>query len=199
MHHGFSHLAADWINRLGLFLGFLAFWFAAPELIGEERLKRWEKWALEDFIRDVPKNLGCLVSFSVACLMAFSWLALCLLLPDRILTDRVVNVVAYASPIAVILAGIFLQSKAEKLLPKFTQPLLASLANNERLRARSLLLGAFLFTLGFILTFAATFQAETGPEQPPRPEVQGVPEREPPPGFSGGPGAKATLPPAGAN
>lgn len=33
---------AMWINRAGLFLDFLAFWFAAPELLGEKRLRSVE-------------------------------------------------------------------------------------------------------------------------------------------------------------
>ena len=34
---------ADNLNRVGLVLGFLSFWFAAPEFIGEQRLKIWER------------------------------------------------------------------------------------------------------------------------------------------------------------
>jgi hypothetical protein len=37
------HDWADVLNRIGLILGFASFWFAAPEFIGEQRLKEWEE------------------------------------------------------------------------------------------------------------------------------------------------------------
>ena len=42
-----------WINALGLLLQFLAFWFAAPELIGEQNLKRLKKGLIR-FISTIP-------------------------------------------------------------------------------------------------------------------------------------------------
>lgn len=38
-----NHELSDWLNRIGLLLGFFSFWLAAPEFIGEERLRGWEK------------------------------------------------------------------------------------------------------------------------------------------------------------
>ena len=40
----------QWIDRVGLLLNFLAFCLAAPELLGEERLRAWrqqiERWSM---------------------------------------------------------------------------------------------------------------------------------------------------------
>src|SRR5437762_914160 len=49
-----THETADWVNRIGMILGFLSFWFAAPEFIGEKRLQSWES-ALG---RSLPKAAG---------------------------------------------------------------------------------------------------------------------------------------------
>lgn len=36
-------LVKPWVNRLGIVLEFLSFWFAAPEILGEERLRALER------------------------------------------------------------------------------------------------------------------------------------------------------------
>jgi hypothetical protein len=38
-----SHETVNILNRVGLSVGFVAFWFAAPEFIGETRLRAWEQ------------------------------------------------------------------------------------------------------------------------------------------------------------
>jgi O-antigen/teichoic acid export membrane protein len=55
----------DWLNRAGLTLGFFAFWFAAPEVLGEARLRALEH-ALEGMLRisiKVVAGVGLLVFF----------------------------------------------------------------------------------------------------------------------------------------
>ena len=37
-------LIAPWLNRAGIILEFMSFWFAAPEILGAERLKEIEVW-----------------------------------------------------------------------------------------------------------------------------------------------------------
>src|SRR5215470_3595367 len=51
-----SRELCDWLNRAGLIIGFISFWFAAPELIGEPRLKAWEA-ALAAGLRLMPRAL----------------------------------------------------------------------------------------------------------------------------------------------
>jgi len=36
-------LVKPWVNRRGIVLEFLSFWFAAPEILGEERLRGLER------------------------------------------------------------------------------------------------------------------------------------------------------------
>lgn len=36
-------LVRPWVNRVGIMLAFLAFWLAAPEILGEERLRKMER------------------------------------------------------------------------------------------------------------------------------------------------------------
>jgi hypothetical protein len=46
-------LAKPWVNRVGILLEFLSFWFAAPEILGEERLRALER-RVERGIRVLP-------------------------------------------------------------------------------------------------------------------------------------------------
>lgn len=57
-----SHRTADELNRIGLVVGFLSFWFAAPEFIGEQRLKSWEQ-ILASGLSRVPKIVRAATSF----------------------------------------------------------------------------------------------------------------------------------------
>ncbi len=53
---------SDSAERLGMVLEFLSFWFAAPEILGEERLKQAEA-TLEEWMRKAPDAVyGLLVS-----------------------------------------------------------------------------------------------------------------------------------------
>lgn len=50
----------EWVNRLGMSLEFLAFWFAAPEILGEERLRALEQ-RVEEGIKVLPSVLMILL------------------------------------------------------------------------------------------------------------------------------------------
>jgi hypothetical protein len=50
-----SHSVANVLNRVGIALGFLSFWFAAPEFVGQDRLQRWE--------REIANGLAALKRF----------------------------------------------------------------------------------------------------------------------------------------
>ena len=51
-----------WINALGLILQFLSFWLAAPELLGETTLKRFEA-GLRKFISSIPIIIFSIIAF----------------------------------------------------------------------------------------------------------------------------------------
>ena len=46
----------EWVNRVGIVLEFLSFWFAAPEILGEERLRALER-RVEQGIKALPSAL----------------------------------------------------------------------------------------------------------------------------------------------
>ncbi len=50
----------DWLHRVGMILNFLSFWFAAPELLGEDRMKKWEGYGVERVVR-----VRCLLASSM--------------------------------------------------------------------------------------------------------------------------------------
>jgi hypothetical protein len=59
----------EWVNRVGMLLEFLSFWFAAPEILGEERLRALER-KLEHWIeRNLAEFLLVSVLISVGTLM----------------------------------------------------------------------------------------------------------------------------------
>lgn len=59
-----------WLNILGLIFQFAAFWFAAPELLGIESLKRFEK-GLISFIAKVPTVIIALSVIIIGTSMSF--------------------------------------------------------------------------------------------------------------------------------
>lgn len=61
---------ADNLNRVGLILGFVSFWFAAPEFIGEPRLKSWETKMAKGL-----GTIGKLPEWPLTILIAFTFYA----------------------------------------------------------------------------------------------------------------------------
>jgi hypothetical protein len=50
----------EWVNRVGIVLEFLSFWFAAPEILGEGRLRALER-RVEKQVRQLPIMTGALM------------------------------------------------------------------------------------------------------------------------------------------
>jgi hypothetical protein len=149
-----THELSDWLNRFGLLLGFLSFWFAAPEFIGEERLRSWEQ-SLARGLFKLPKAsqwffaliiLAAIVDYTIN---FFRWF---LVQPLTRLPDV---------PQSWILV-IALTSGTMLLAQVSIEPIVSRLANDSRVRQSALLLGAVLFTISFLLQFIATFQTIPG-------------------------------------
>jgi len=66
-------LVKPWVNRVGIMLEFLSFWFAAPEILGEERLRELERRA-ESVIRALPVMMGVAVFMIALGLGPVVWL-----------------------------------------------------------------------------------------------------------------------------
>jgi hypothetical protein len=203
-------LVKPWVNRVGIMLEFLSFWFAAPEVLGEKWLLALEG-RIERGLEALRLRATC--GFVVP-LLPLMWLgAKALLLWERRkppakrqplarvlgLSDEVpqpeailvpigfVGLLALALPPLLCFAVLTLVG-AVGLLPvnwrltlKWTlavfalvltimggvavlvlltraaRPLLRALADDERIRQRSLAVGAVLFVVGFLLQLIATF------------------------------------------
>jgi hypothetical protein len=137
-----SRTWVDNINRIALLLGFLSFWFAAPEFIGEERLKLWEH-SLASGLRRVPL------------VMAYTLLGLCVIAFVILAVNAVGNGGVALSVWTV--AGLFLSLVAVLLVRDAIERIVSRLANDDRTRQNSLFVGAVLFTASFLLQLIATF------------------------------------------
>lgn len=140
---------ADWLNRIGMVLGFVSFWLVAPEFIGEGRLRSWEH-SLAAGLLQMPKIMRrTLLQMSIVSLgvyvvrYALAIRAGHMALPEVpqswLLAFGVVSATLVASQIVV-------------------QPLVSKLANDTQVRQTALFLGAGLFVLSFALQFISTFQ-----------------------------------------
>ncbi len=138
----------QWIDRVGLLLNFLAFCFAAPELLGEQRLKAWrrqlERWSMAIVI---------LVWFL---LLSFLWVGFSDLIPDEMVDMMptiwlisTTTVLSVASALPLIVPG--------GVLSRIVRPMMQQLADDAQARQRSLAAGAILFVLGFVSQLAASF------------------------------------------
>jgi len=138
----------QWIDRVGLLLNFLAFCFAAPELLGERRLKTWRQ--------PLERWLMVIVVLVWFLLLSFLWVAFSDLMPDEMVemmptiwlisTTAVLSVV---SALPLIIPG--------GVLSRVVRPMIQQLADDAHARRRFLAAGAVLFVLGFLLQLAATF------------------------------------------
>ena len=138
----------QWIDRVGLLFNFLAFCFAAPELMGEQRLKTWrrplERWLMV---------IAVLVWFLF---LSFLWIGFSDLIPDEMVETMptiwlisTTTVLSVVSALPLIIPG--------GVLSRVVRPMVQQLADDAHARQRSLAVGAILFVLGFVLQLVATF------------------------------------------
>jgi len=189
-------LVKPWVSRVGILLEFLSFWFAAPEILGEERLKALERraeWGISrlPYLMFLPVGLvsawaayqagslglalalvlallGALASVTAvlslvlqrAWLERVSWVSLCLLVVLETVLLAISRRAWYWGAVVLLawvgtsVAGVRL---AVTLYNKVIAPLLRALADDKRIRQRSLGVGAVLFVVGFLLQLIATF------------------------------------------
>jgi hypothetical protein len=139
------HQLADILNRVGLALGFVSFWLAAPELIGEERLKAWEGRLATGLLK-LPTMLNIAIAIITVLLLGFFvW---------RLAWSRSFFHSEPPFVLVVALDAMFvLLWLSEKVLKKFV----SIMAGDKGVRQASLVIGAALFTVSFLLQFAATY------------------------------------------
>ena len=142
-----------WINAFGLLLQFVSFWFAAPELLGVNTLKRFEA-GLRKFVSSLPLILMMVVVLGFA--ISLSVMGILkgveggeggLTKPEMIqfIIVLIVCMIFYA-----VFMFFFKRIKTWLDL-HLAQPLITGLINNNKARSSALIVGAALFTLGFLL------------------------------------------------
>jgi hypothetical protein len=139
-----THHMADVLNRIGLVLGFASFWFAAPEFIGEDRLRMWETTLASGLLK-VPLLLQIAISLITLALIGFA-----------IFGGHETGHILHEPPfiLVIVLDILFvMQSFIERRLNRIVH----WLANDSRRRQRALLIGAALFTMSSLLQFVATY------------------------------------------
>jgi hypothetical protein len=143
---------ADWINRIGMAIGFLSFWFAAPEFIGEERLKEWED-RLARILRALPKHsvLYWIAVYAVVAAICFLYIALW----THWLLPSVPHPVSWLLRLTCLIVGGIIINK--KIMIDLLQRVVGRLATRGRERQRLLFIGGVLFTCSFALQLTATF------------------------------------------
>lgn len=185
----------EWINRLGLVFEFLSFWFAAPEILGEKRLRTLER-RLERGLRALPRILLILL-FSTAMVVVtvmfgllWGWRMLLVVLAVLLAMAAVFWILLGQTLLfwvvlvweLVMIGGVFWKLIGQKSWSmvtswlflalmmamaglvlvdlygfKVVRPLLRTLADDKRIRQRSLAVAAVLFVVGFLLQLIATF------------------------------------------
>jgi ABC-type amino acid transport system permease subunit len=144
-----------WINAAGMLLQFLAFWFAAPELLGEKRLRSFEK-GLKNLISYLPMILILLViavyglTFGIGGIIKGIHAS-----AEGIEASSLTSyyLVLSACTILYMVFILFFRRIHNWLERKVATPLSNHLINDQSARRSALILGAFLFTIGFICQF----------------------------------------------
>ena len=141
-----------WLNRIGLFLTFISFWLAAPEILGEQKLRRLYELGISGFLF-VFYNLFLNAIYVVAIIIIlFVWSSA---IGKEVADSGSRMAIALVIAIGIsYLATFALNRIIERVIVK---PLLLKLADSGKLRRHLLLTGATVFTFGFILQFIGTF------------------------------------------
>lgn len=205
------------LQRVGLILDFAAFWFAAPEILGEDRLlliERAVERALElgfsIFSRGLLVLFGGIIIITGSAYVASAYAPASLPLASRLAITFALllafNVILWAPPLLTLIAAPLRPARkvailvfslavlallvyvsfpiADALLQELTLACLVpvllalaiaisgrmrdalgrhlalflrTLANEQQIRRRSLVVAAFLFTAGFMLQLASTW------------------------------------------
>lgn len=145
-----------WLTIFGLIFQFFAFWFAAPELLGSDTLKRFEK-GLISFIGKVPTLLIASAAVIIGILMSVFGIQQGIKAAESDSTN-VIYLMVFILLISAVLMIYFLfyaKKTQQWMSTKMAQPLMQKLISSNKSRKTALIAGAILFTLGFIFQLIA--------------------------------------------
>lgn len=146
-----------WLNIVGLILQFLAFWFAAPELLGEQALKRFESGLIK-LVAKVPTYLIALLAMGSGAAMSVYGIRSGMHAAETgqqnmFLTIGIILLVS----VGLMVYFIFFARRTQRwLLQNFAEPLIYKLINNQESRKLALVSAAVIFTLGFLCQLIAS-------------------------------------------
>lgn len=142
-----------WLTILGLVLQFIAFWLAAPELLGVDALKRFES-GLVKIISQLPGLLFGFLGFSLGLgLGIYGFYTGMHGNKDQVFTSM--YIMAGIMAVYVVFMVFFYKRLQVYLQKNVAEPLIEKLINNNQTRKAALVLGALFFTVGFVAQLAA--------------------------------------------
>lgn len=142
-----------WVNLFGLILQFAAFWFAAPELLGKSTLERFEI-GLKRLVSAIPMIVIMLIILVYTATTAGYGIYKGMKGASEGLEEgEMVNYfITMGMAFTVYFIFIFLSKRIQFWLAKrVADPLIDRLINQGETRKQALIIGAVLFTLGFLL------------------------------------------------
>lgn len=146
-----------WLAIIGLTFQFLAFWFAAPELLGESTLLRFQS-SLKRLISVLPLLIILIVVLGYG--LTFSVLGVLkgLQASETGIEESSMYRYFLIMGICTVVYFIFLAYYKKIKLgleTKLAAPLVNRLINNSQARSSALVIGAVLFTTGFLCQLVA--------------------------------------------
>jgi hypothetical protein len=144
-----------WINAIGMLLQFLSFWFAAPELLGDTKLKAFEK-GLKNFIASIPMILIIMIITIFSISFSLSGIIKGMNASREGISDSELYSFYIILFFAIIIYLIFITYYRKIhawLIVHLAQPLSYKLINQQSTRKSALIVGAILFTIGFLCQF----------------------------------------------
>lgn len=144
-----------WVNAIGLLLQFIAFWLAAPELLGENTLRRFEKG-----LKKLVSLLPLIIIWTVILTYGITSLVTSIVkgldaAKNGTSTESLTSfyIILGVATFLYFLFMIFYKRIKKGLETKLAQPLVEKLINNTETRKQALILGAVFFSIGFMMQF----------------------------------------------
>ena len=131
-----------WLNVIGLLFEFLAFWLAAPELLGEQSLRGIES-GLRKFLSFLPRlTLYLIVS---------AFLIYCFIQARHVTDYFYYSIQILVGSVIYTLIMLFIKKIQRFVDEKISKPLIEKIIHSRETRKKYLLAGAILFTMSFLL------------------------------------------------
>ena len=133
------------ITLTGMTLEFLSFWFVAPEILGQDRLERFEGWIERplSFVQRHPNTYGIFGAITgILVALIFQYF-------DITIVNYWITFIVIV--IAGGIAGYLVGFSASRVI----STILSELTRDERIRRRAIVIGAVMFIISFLFQFTA--------------------------------------------